>query len=31
MIHWAWLIPTIFLSAALGMLVMALCVVASRD
>ena len=30
MIHWAWLIPTVFVSFALGMLAMALCVAAGR-
>jgi len=31
MIHWAWLIPTIFVSFALGMLAIGLCVAAGRD
>jgi len=31
MIHWAWLIPTAFISAWLGMLAVALCVAASRN
>lgn len=31
MIHWTWLIPAIFVSAAPGMLLMGLCVAAGRD
>ena len=30
-IHFAWLIPTVFVSFALGVLLMALCVAAGRD